>query len=112
MELKNFIKETILQIVEGVLLSQKEITSKHKDVFINPPNPFVSAIVRKNNAPDPRDLCKIEFDVSINSKIIKNEGVDVNLINVISGDISKSRQDGNINKVKFKISVSLPEQII
>lgn len=112
MELKNFIKETILEIVEGVLLSQAEITSKYKDVFINPPNPFESAIVRKNNAPDPRDLCKIEFDVSIESKIIKNKGVDLNLIQVISGDISKSKQDGNLNRVRFKIPVSLPEQKI
>lgn len=109
MELKTFIKDTILEIVEGVLLSQTEITSKYPDVLINPPNPFESAIVRKNKAPDPRDLSKIVFDVLIESKVINNKGIEFSAIQVVSGGFDKSNQNLTSNRVKFSIPVSLPE---
>lgn len=109
MLLRDFIKGTILEIIEGVKLSQQEIPKLHNETMINPPYPYKNAIVRKNNAPDTSELTKIKFDIAIGSKESKEKGITGG-IEVISGGFNKSNENTISNRVQFDLNILLPSQ--
>ncbi len=109
MLLRDFIKGTILEIIEGVKLSQDEIPKIHNEIMVNPPYPYKNAIVRQNNAPDTSELTKIKFDIIVESKESKTKGISGG-IEVVSGGISKSNENSSNNRVQFDLNILLPSQ--
>lgn len=109
MLLRDFIKDTILEIIEGVKLSQEEIPKIHEEIMVNPPYPYKNATLRKNNAPDTSELTKIKFDIAIGSKESKEKGISGG-IEVISGGINKSNENTISNRVQFDLNILLPSQ--
>ncbi len=109
MLLRDFIKDTISEIIEGVKLSQKEIPKIHNEIMINPPFPYKDHTVRKNNAPSTSELTKIKFDIAVGSKESKEKGISGG-IEVISGGINKSNENTISNRVQFDLNILLPSQ--
>jgi len=109
MLLRDFIKGTILEIIEGVKSSQDDIPKIHNGIMINPPYPYKNATVRKNNAPDTSELTKIKFDIAIGSKESKSKGISGG-IEVISGGLNKSNENSINNRVQFALNILLPSQ--
>ena len=107
MLLRNFIKNTILEIIEGVKLSQDEIPKIYNKVQVNPPYPYKNATVRKNDAPDTSELTKVKFDIAIGTKESKEKGISGG-IEVISGGINKSNENTVHNKVQFDLNIFIP----
>ena len=109
MLLRDFIKDTILERVEGVKLAQSEIPKIHNEIIINPPFPYKKLIERQNNAPDTSELTNIKFDAVIGSKKSKERGISGG-IEVISGGINKSNENSINNRVQFDLNILLPSQ--
>lgn len=109
MLLRDFIKNTIFEIIEGVKISQIEIPEIHKGVMVNPPYPYKDCTVRQNNAPATHDLTKISFDISVTTTESKEKKLNGG-IEVISGGINSSNENSKANRVQFDLKILLPSQ--
>lgn len=109
MLLREFIKNTIFEIIEGVKLSQTEMPKIHDGVMVNPPYPYKDCTVRENNAPATHDLTKISFDIAVTTTESKEKKLNGG-IEVISGGINSSNENSKANRVQFDLKVLLPSQ--
>jgi len=108
MELKDFIKETITQIVEGVVEAQEQI-NKH-GAEINPKKVQFREAGQNNyyNSGKPQ---AVEFDIGLTSikKTGSSEGIGVFLGSVSLG---KKNEEGDehtaISRIKFSLPLVLP----
>lgn len=112
MELKEFIRETLLQIFEGVKAAQEEL--KESDCLINPmifplqnDNALINDI-KNNNA---RQLQNIKMSVAVSVVENKENKSGVGIVaSVFKAGIHKgeSEQNHTINRIDFEIPISLP----
>lgn len=108
MELKDFIKEAIENIIEGVVAAQESI--KNKGALINPQQVQFREAGQWNNHNSgmPRF---VEFDVGLTSanKTGSTEGIGVFLGSI---NLGKKNQEGSehtaITRIKFSIPLVLP----
>jgi|SRR5699024_875532 len=110
MELKEFIKTTLLQISEGIKEAQEEIDGS--DMIINPAKVGITSTgekyLRSNGA---RYIQSIEINVGVTA--IEKEGgkAGIGIITgVLSGGAQSSRDNSNqsYSTIKFEIPVALP----
>ncbi len=107
MELKDFISETLKEIVNGIEAAQWD--TAEKGAYINPvlscdafPDPSTSSIIRLRNGL--RTVVQpIHFDVCITSSESKSGKAG---IKVVSGNIESST--ATESRIKFVIPISLP----
>lgn len=114
MELKDFIKSTISQIIDSV--SDLNEVYKDKDATINPLS-FVRIkdMQSVQTGSGERLLTNVEFDLTVSIDESKNTDGKVNVMScVIGGGASKSHTEGNssISRVRFSIPVVLPAKRI
>lgn len=108
MELKDFIKQTIEQIVEGVVEAQALI-QKH-DAYVNPVN-FSYTIDGKHNNSRYSLPQNVLFDIGLTSstKEGSSEGIGVFLGSI---NLGKKNEDSvesiAVTKVKFSVPLALP----
>jgi hypothetical protein len=108
MELKDFIKETITQIIEGVVEAQQEI-NKH-GAEINPKKVQFNEDGKYNHYVSGKPHF-VEFDIGLTSiqKSGSSEGIGV-FLGALS--LGKKNEDGNehtaISRIKFSLPVVLP----
>lgn len=100
MELKDFIKKALTEIIEGVSESQKEI--KNAQVI---PNLNTNVEVAKTGL---SQVQKIEFEVAVN--VVEEEGIEAKLsvMNVFIGGQVKggsTSSSGYSSKIKFGVPV-------
>ena len=100
MELKEFIKETLNDIIDGVREAQQ---GSSKDVAINPRIKKVSDFTR--------EIQYVEFDIAISEL---NEdgasgriGVGVPIIGA-NGSVSSGKQTEEATRIRFKVGVKFP----
>jgi hypothetical protein len=114
MELKDFIKETLTQIIQGVIDSQKfasennaKINPKNVQLFNKGDKPIFSDINRDNFAQN------VEFDIAITATegLDSKGGVGVFLGSLgIGGQVQNFSSNNNINRIRFNIPIFLPNQ--
>jgi hypothetical protein len=115
MELKDFISQTLTQIIEGVHSAQKPVNEF--DGIINPTmnefsnNPNLGHIGVRYYDNDQRIIFPVQFDVSLLAEQSKTKGGKAGLkISVLSaggGKQSKSTES-QVAQVKFVVPVLLP----
>lgn len=112
MELKDFIKETLLQISEGVISAQEEL--KNSGCLINP---LISSIVNgttlinEGKQNERRQVQNIKMSIAISITENKGEKSGIGIVaSVIKAGLSKdeSEQNHTINRIDFEIPISLP----
>lgn len=127
MDLKNFIKETVIQISEAVIEIQEHFDDKKVDAIINPreisknyntnysaeySTTGISAVGKKYNRTDvARTVDNIEFDVAVTVESdSKNEvGGKLKVFDMgIGAEINETNKLANTSKIKFKIPLVLP----
>jgi len=111
MELKDFIKNSITAISEGIIEAQLEL--KDKNVIINPEKLGTGKTGEKLLLSDGwRYTQELEFEILVNTEESNTlaGGGKLTILKVVSVGIdSKSDKDfSNSNKLKFKIPVALP----
>lgn len=109
MELKTFVKETLLQITEGIIEAQGEL--KESNSIINP------ADIQYENAPyatfknKKRAVRLIEFNVGLTSTSEEQSnrkiGVALGAIKA-GGDGNKGEKEIHATSIKFSIPVAFP----
>ena len=126
MNLKDFIKETVVQIGESIVEIQKDFDSKNIDAIVNPRE------IEKSNNPNylaqysptsnfygnsslkegtPRLVDNIEFDVAVTVEHgdEKEAGGKLKVFGVgIGAEASQINKLANVSTVKFKIPFVLP----
>lgn len=114
MELKDYIKETLTQIIQGVSAAQ-EFAEKN-DSKINPNDLQLSYYKgdkpvyadRNNNY---AQIIDFEISITITEENSSKGGVGVFLGSLgVGGNIENQLSNNNINKIKFSIPVFLPKQ--
>lgn len=114
MELKEFIKSTIPQIIDSVSDLNEEY--KDKDATINPLSYVrIKDMQSIQTASGERLLTNVEFDLTVSIDESKNTDGKVNVMScVIGGGASKSHTEGNssISRVRFNVPVVLPARRI
>lgn len=102
MELKDFIKETLIQIVDGIKDSQSVM--KEKGALISPEGYTYKG---KGSCGDFTCVECIDFEVTIEAKEGNNSngGIKTPIIEVLVG---KSSNSGSYNKVSFSIPIVYP----
>lgn len=111
MELKEFVKSTIAQIIDAV--DELNMMYEDKDAVINPATPYemrkdAQAVETKQGI---RSVADIEFDLTVSVDESKDTGGKVNVLAcVIGGDVSQSHTEGNssVSRVRFTVPVMLP----
>lgn len=102
MELKDFIKETLIQIVDGIKESQSVI--EEKGALVAPEGYICNG---KGNFDDFTCVESIDFEVTIEAKEKggSNGGIKTPIIEVLVG---KSTSTGNYNKISFSVPIVYP----
>ena len=127
MDLKDFIKETIIQISESVIEIQEHFDSKKINAIVNPReleknyNSSYPALYsplghrldgteyQKNNVA--RMVENIEFDiaVTVETNSEKEVGGKLKILDIgIGAEANETNKAANVSKVKFKIPLVLP----
>jgi hypothetical protein len=111
MQLKDFISETISQLVEGLAIAQENVSA-----FGGRVTPYVRNPVDKNGSlygitQDKLPVIFVDFDVSIDAREAAGTrggiGVVTGMLNLGSaGESNENRQQ--TNKIRFRIPVALP----
>ena len=123
MDLKDFVSETLLQIIQGVTEAQK--TAMQHGAYINAPDSGASSLptaVKKRDAEYLkigtndfffREVQVIEFDVAVTAtsgtETKGGIGVAAGIIGLGSSGKSDSSSE-TVNRIKFKIPVVFPHQ--
>lgn len=104
-ELKDFISETLKQIVDGVVIAQKHIETECADAAIAPSGQGTRDDTLLNQT--------VEFDIAVAAETGKQTaggiGIIVGAINLGSTGQSTS-ESTSTNRVKFAIPIHLPGQ--
>ncbi|WP_437918545.1 hypothetical protein [Sphingobacterium sp. LRF_L2] len=111
MELKEFIKEAVVQIVNGVEDARKELADV--DVLINPCINERGAVANEGNAvgEGERQPQNIEINVAIT---VEGEGSNAKGLSVFTGFFAIGGQSSNnertsaVNTLRFNVPISLP----
>lgn len=109
MELKDFIKETLVQITNGVVEAQVAI--KDSGCLINPEGYYTGEQVKTGYNQEYRHVQKVKMSIAIN--VIENSEKKAGL-GVVSGLFSAGATAKNsdtntiTNRIDFEIPISLP----
>lgn len=111
MELKEFVKSTIAQIIDAV--DELNTMYQDKDAVVNPATPYKNNKESKafNTKEGYRQITDIEFDLTVSVEDAKDSSGRVNVLAcVIGGDASRSHTEGSssVSRVKFSVPVMLP----
>src|SRR5579872_6407528 len=110
MELREFVSETIIAIVDGVTNAITEMEAQRKIGRINPVwSPKEGEKVDWSNYTQP-----VEFDVAVTAtdRLGTTGKGSIKIFNVgeLGADGSKSRERSTVSRIKFSIPISLPAQ--
>ncbi len=98
--LKEFIEETINEVIEGIVNAQKNMVAKYKETE----DPNISIATQK--------LDKIEFDIavtsSINAEIGGKAGLSIKVLD-FNGNTKRIAEDKAENRIKFSVIVGVSE---
>lgn len=116
MELKEFVSETIKQIIDGVIEAQKYAKDKEAQVnpsHLQPVSVKKEGTVFKDNLGS-RFAQTIEFDVAItavdSSKLGAGAGLSVASLFKAGVNGETSENNSTANRIKFELPVILPNQ--
>lgn len=111
MELKNFVKDTIIQICQGVQEAQGEVNSLGG--YVNPAmygvngNPSHFATLSQGEG-----VFMVDFDVAVKvSEIDKKNGqakISVASVLNLGGGADNTTSNSSVTKIAFKVPLSLP----
>ncbi|WP_394749575.1 hypothetical protein [Spongiimicrobium salis] len=108
MDLKDFIKQTLIEITNGVTEAQQEI--KDSGAYINPEGFHTGEHVRSNYSREYRHVQKVKMSVGVN--VVENSEMKggAGIISVLSLGVSGKVSDVNTitNRIEFEIPISLP----
>jgi len=109
MELKEFIRETLVQITNGVIEAQEII--KDTGCYINPEGFHTGEQVRSGYDKEYRHVQKVKMSIAIN--VIENSekkaGLGVVSAIISAGVASKTNDTNSVtNRIEFDIPLSLP----
>jgi hypothetical protein len=118
MQLKDFISQTLIEIVHGVKQAQATV-SKHGGA-INPSfwrMESTKSIIGYTGKPDSNEqpVFSVEFDVAISSEETSGSKGGFGIIVAVFGGGAQSEQQStssNQNRIKFVVPILLPEQDI
>lgn len=99
-DLKDFIRETLIQIPRGIVEANEELKEKDRRG---------KTCYRFQNKAGAEEHDKIMFDIAITSQDIKRDGGNIGFkICVLSGDAQdeKEKTQTNVSRVKFFVSIN------
>jgi len=112
-ELKDFIAESLKQIIEGIEKAQTH--AQKKGALINPSSFSIVEMKRKkfDNVPFTQD---VEFDVAVTLGKLDNKEGSVGIFPISSyfglgGKLKAEKTVENVSRIKFKIPVRFPTQV-
>lgn len=116
MELKDFVRDSILQIVAGMVEAQDAVGEYGASV--NPPpaaNPGPSAVKYVAAGPDGKNVVslvqELEFDVALTVRGSTKGGGEISVrVGLIGGEVGGNAEKGHedISRLKFKVPVGFP----
>jgi hypothetical protein len=109
MELKDFIKETLVQITNGVVEAQDLI--KDTGCYINPKGRYANGTVDTDYGGVYRSIQNVKMSIAIN--VIENQQTKAGLgvvSAILTAGASTTNSDSNrvTNRIEFEIPISLP----
>ena len=108
MDLKNFVSDTITQIIEGIADAQIRIKENPSHATINPdPMHYTEA----GNISQSRRIRDIEFDVALSVESTGSSGAKVSVIGGFFGgkvEAGTGSSEGRVNRVNFSVPVRCP----
>lgn len=108
MELKEFIKSTLIQVSQGVEEAKEELGAESVSVTIVNPEPKGSRIYTVEGDAGPKRIEEIEFDIAVivEQKSEGKAGIGV-LASIVNAGLSKSTGDTNseTHRIKFKVPI-------
>jgi hypothetical protein len=110
MELKEFVSETIKQVIDGVITAQEYATTK--DSKVNPKLTFrTDQGMQMWEKATGQPIQSIEFDIAVTaSEGSKAQGGVAVLIGVFGGGTKGQVEESSqkLNRIKFSVPISLP----
>lgn len=106
MELKEFIREAIIECVEGIVLTQKDERIKNIGAIVSP------TWSQKNRSGykdyEKGDVKDVEFEVTVS--VSDKEGGDfgINVFQIAKAGANKNSENSKTSKIKLSIPVMFP----
>lgn len=108
MELKEFIKQTLVQITNGVVEAQESI--KNTGCYINPEGFHTGEQVKPGFNKEYRHVQKIKLSIAVTVEENNETGKGVGVSSILVAGISTKNNNTNTstNHIEFEIPISLP----
>lgn len=114
MELKDFVKETIVQIVKGI--DEANATLSERNAFVASSNFQTNKDIKY--ATDKEGRCHyvtdLDFDVAINAQKSKalegGGGIEILSVLKLGGKSSNENLNSSTNRIKFTLPLALPTE--
>ncbi len=108
MDLKDFIKQTLIEITNGVKEAQESI--KDSGAYINPKGLHSGENIRSGYEDQFRSLQKVKMSVAVNAVENSEMKGGIGIISVFSAGLSSKVSDINTvtNRIEIEIPISLP----
>jgi len=110
MELKDFITETLTQMMEGVKNAQEK--AKEFGAIVNPPSIHKKeSTINLGNLGEYQRIQTIEFEVSLTSTSTNDtqKGISVAFAGIgLGSGKGNNEQNAIVNRIKFEIPIALP----
>lgn len=117
MELKDFVKHTILDISKAIKEANDEATSQGLDIKVNPLNVYEATsgrlehFIPHSGSSSNRTIEKIKFDVAVTTggSMSGDAGAGINVAGIkIGGSGSVKGEHENISRIAFEVPVVMP----
>lgn len=111
MELKDYISETISNVILGIKDAQKKI--EKSGGYINPVIQRYGNNESKHLARGARTIEEVEFEIVLKLEEAQGSGAKINVFSgLFGGSIKAQSQESNqsMNKIKFSVPIAYPQQ--
>ena len=109
MELQEFIKETLVQITNGVIEAQKEI--KETGCLINPQG-FSSSNqqIRTGFRNEYRSIQKVKMNVLLSVSENKGKSSGINVVQIVKAGVNAEESETNnkVTSIEFEVPIAFP----
>ena len=116
MELETFVKETIIQIVDGIIAAQKELKDE-REVMVAPPikaSDGSTPILNTDESQCINRAWPIDFDVAVtvNEKEGESGGAAISVLGIGFFGAKKNQEDvhSTVSRIRFTVPVAWPHQ--
>lgn len=109
MDIKDFVENTLLQIVQGVNSANEQLKDSGAIISSKDVRPLREGTTYNTRTGDLVNLIEFDIAVTVNEKDTANGGAGIKIVGIsIGGSLQNETSNQSISRIKFSIPLTLP----